>query len=86
MILTFNRKRYRFQFVPNAAADGYCDPPSQPGKKIVVRQSLRGVERLETLLHEFLHASVWDFDEEAVERIACDMARSLWKLGYRGEK
>ncbi len=86
MHLTFAGKRYEFRFVPNAAADGYCDPPTNAGKKILVRQGLRGVERLHTMIHEFLHASLWDLDEEAVDRVSGDIGKALWRLGYRGPK
>jgi hypothetical protein len=62
---------------------GECDPPCLPGKEIRVLSKLRGEERLEVLLHEMLHAAQWHLDEAYVEVIAADMARALWRLGYR---
>jgi hypothetical protein len=35
------------------------------------------------VIHELLHAAHWDLDELAVEETAEDLARVLWKLGYR---
>ena len=44
---------------------------------------LKGLRKLEMFLHEPLHACLWDLDEEAVEETARDMARFLWRMGYR---
>lgn len=76
---------WRLVFVPRLPqrSRGECDPPSLPGKEIRVVSRLRGEERLEILLHEMLHASQWHLDESYVEAIANDMARALWRLGYR---
>lgn len=64
-------------------AKGDCDAPSVPNKKIRVRASLRGQKELEITIHEMLHACLWDLDEEAVYDSAEDIARALWRLGYR---
>jgi len=50
---------------------------------IRVRKDLEGEEELEVLLHEFMHAAYWDHDEEFVEEVAADLAKLLWRLGYR---
>ena len=66
---------------------GQCDPPDTPGKRIAVRANLTGERRLEVLLHELLHAANWDqFSEEWVSELARDLARILWRSGYRGPK
>ena len=44
---------------------------------------MHGEERLEVLIHEMLHAAYWDLDESAIEGAAADVARVLWRLGYR---
>lgn len=65
--------------------DGECDPPTRPGKQIRVRVSLRGEARLSTLIHEALHAFAFDhLDESVVDKFGNDLARILWRLGYRG--
>lgn len=38
---------------------------------------------LETLIHESLHACNWKASEENVTQTAHDIARFLWRLGYR---
>ncbi len=46
---------------------------------------LRGQRRLDAELHEMLHACFPDLDEDAVGTAASDMARFLWRVGYRCE-
>jgi len=60
-------------------ARGMCDSPDTPGKRIQVLKRLKGEELLEVLLHEAIHACVWDLDEEAVAELAADIARMIWK-------
>ena len=60
-----------------------CDPPNEPGKRIRIRQGLKGERELDTLIHELMHAAHWDLDEQAVNDTAEDIARVLWRLGYR---
>ena len=38
---------------------------------------------LETIIHECLHVESWSKSEKAVERTAREVARLLWRLGYR---
>ena len=60
-------------------ARGSCDAPTRPDKKIKIKQSLRGLIKLDTIIHEGLHAGLWDLDEEAVTELASDLARMIWK-------
>jgi len=46
---------------------------------------MRSKTTLEVLIHEALHAANWDLDEAAVQETAEDIAKILWKLGYRRE-
>lgn len=83
----FRRKRYRIRWVPSLGpklAD--CDAPTDTDKEIRLEQGLRGLNELTTVIHEGLHACLWDLDETAVEESASDIARLLWRLGYRREK
>lgn len=65
--------------------DGEClIPPAARCKTIRVYNKLTGERLLEVIIHEFLHAADWSKDEEWVERVAADLARFLWRLGYRG--
>lgn len=60
-------------------ARGSCDPPTKPNKEIRIISSLKGQELLEVMLHEILHAALWDLDEQAIEETAEDAARAIWK-------
>ncbi len=71
-------------------AEGLCDPPGTPNKRILLRSSLRrSPERLtEAVLHELFHAILFEqADEMWVDRIASDLARGLLKVldaaGYK---
>jgi hypothetical protein len=76
-------RRWGLRFAPNMANRGDCDPPSRANKQIRVSSMLAGEERLEVLIHEFLHAAGWHIDEAFVEQFAADAAHALWRLGYR---
>ena len=74
-------KYFRLDFErlpPNA--DGLCD---FHGRSIKVRKSLRGERQLEVIIHELLHGCHWDLDEVAITETAEDLARVLYRLGYR---
>lgn len=67
---------------PGLAGD--CDAPTEKGRKIRVLRDQPPQERLRIELHEMLHAAAWDqFDEEWVDRLSRDMARVLWRRGWR---
>lgn len=76
-------KKWNLRFARLRKDLGYCQPPDKPNKEILIRSSLKGEELLDTLIHEILHAGDWDKDEPWVDEVATDMARILWKLGYR---
>ena len=60
--------------------DGLCD---YYGRKIKIRKTLRAERQLEVVIHECLHAAHWDLDETAITETAEDLARVLWRLGYK---
>ena len=62
---------------------GDCDDPSARNKQIRIANNLPPIEQLEVVIHECLHASDWFKDEEWIEEVAVDIARLLWKLGWR---
>lgn len=76
---------WALRFTPHLRAHrGKCDPPDASGKAILIDSSLRGEELLEVLIHEQTHAGNWNLAEEWVEVFARDVARNLWRIGYRG--
>lgn len=79
--------RYRIRFVRSAEipfdrfAD--CSSPESSKREIRVRQVLRGKARMETVIHEALHAQTWTRTEADVARSARELAALLWRCGYR---
>lgn len=71
--------RLTFERLPRGT-DGLCEMES---RRIKIRKSQGGEAQLDTLLHELLHAAHWDLAEESIEETARDVARVLWRLGYR---
>jgi hypothetical protein len=89
-LVVVRRRRYRLRTVKprqmrfhNDKPFGECDSPSDANKEIRILYTLRGVQLLEVIIHELLHAALWDIDEEAISEAARDIARILWKLGFR---
>lgn len=63
---------------------GRCDPPEKKSKAITVDKRLKGKLELDTCIHEFTHAPLWDvLSEEFVERFSTDLTNYLWRIGYR---
>lgn len=52
-------------------------------KTIRIADNLRGKELMDTVIHEMLHAADYYKDEEWVEKVASDITRLLWRLGFR---
>ena len=50
---------------------------------IEIDDTLTGIDHLDTLTHEALHIGCPYLAEEAVEKAATDIARVLWREGYR---
>lgn len=78
-------KVWDLRYVPTLGKKtwGDCDEPDQPKKQIRVSREAKGVNELETLIHELFHCAYPDLREEAVEEGIADVARILWKLGWR---
>jgi len=60
------------------------DPKNPKSKeKILIDDRLAGRSRLDTEIHEFVHAANPTLSEDHVARQATELARILWQLGYR---
>ena len=59
---------------------GLCD---WDAKTVTICKSCEGLERLDTELHEALHAIQGFASEEHTEEVATTLANILWSLGYR---
>lgn len=75
---TFNGKKYHI-IIGNL--DGNCDTDNRHW--LIIERNLNKKVGLETAIHEALHACSWKSNEEQVDVTARDIARFLWRLGYR---
>ena len=78
---TFNKVRYEIDVC--GPIDGCCDYPHGGKPTIRICADLKFRKGLETAIHESLHASCWAKSEEKVTQTAKDVARFLWRLGFR---
>lgn len=62
---------------------GDCEHPTKKGKRIRVLKGMDPLEELEVVIHECLHAAEWNMDEDWVDATGGDIAKVLWKLGWR---
>ena len=88
MIIRAGAKLWNFLFkigpITTDNAKGFCQDPKTKGKEIVVKIGLTPLMELDTICHEVGgHACQWSLDEEYVNRNASELARVLWRLGYR---
>jgi hypothetical protein len=81
-------KRFKLTKSGSISSDtrGFCTDVTEPHRRICLDSKLQGEEELEVYIHEFLHACFWDMDESAIEEAGEDIARALWRLGYRKEE
>jgi hypothetical protein len=64
--------------------DGMCDTYNKE-RELVILTDLSTRKGMETAIHEALHCCKWSSSEETVTMTAYDLARFLWRLGYRKE-
>ena len=83
--VTIDGKRWLLRFTKlngDAAGWTYFDNAKRP--RILIDEKLKGGTRLETIVHELLHASLGPtISEESVTEAARVIRRTLWSLGYR---
>ena len=76
---TFNGRKYQ---ITVDRLDGMCDTYKKE-RELVILADLNTRSGLETAIHEALHALKWSACEDTVTTSAHDLARFLWRLGYR---
>lgn len=72
-----------------AAGWAYLPDPRKPHAqrhRILIESRLKGRARLETIIHECLHATNPTASEEHVTQTASEIARVLWTLGYKQQQ
>jgi ABC-type phosphate transport system ATPase subunit len=80
-ILRIRGKRWRLRFVSHLGENrGICDNTDRIIR--IVSNQEQEVE-MDTIIHEILHAALWDLDEEAVHDTANAISAALWRVGYR---
>lgn len=83
--VTIDGKQWLLRFTRlkgDAAGWTYFDNAKRP--RILIDDRLRGGTRLETIVHELLHACLGPtISEEAVTEAARVIRRTLWNLNYR---
>lgn len=86
--ITIDGKRWLLRFTPlkgDAAGWTFFDTAQRP--RILIDERLKGGAKLETIVHELLHASLGpSISEEAVTEAARVIRRTLVTLGYREVK
>lgn len=63
----------------SGTADGLC---VWHARQLLYYDRLKGIDKLETIIHEFAHAAHPNHTEEWVTEFAHDLAVALDKLGY----
>lgn len=77
-------KYWTLRFASNMRDFGdMIDPGKAAGRLIRVATWPCEKDRMDTTIHEAIHAIRPELDEDAVASTATDIARLLWKLGYR---
>ena len=76
---TFLGKKYKIDIGP---CDGLCNCYNLE-REIHIFRDLNTKAGFETAIHEALHACHWPASEPRTEETAYDIARFLWRLGYR---
>jgi len=78
---TITSVRYRITPLDYA---GCCDDPVKiPDREIVLDYSVCDREFLRIATHELMHALDWNKNEAKVHNDSKELARWLWRLGYR---
>ena len=86
MLVTICGKRWRLRFQWMKKFAGHCDGPDVPNKQIIISTGMSEQKELDTIIHEAFHAADFNRREEHVNEFATDLARILWRLGWRKTK
>jgi hypothetical protein len=79
----FRNNRYKVEVKRLRDRRGQCDAPTTQGKSILINPGQSGEKLLATLLDEAIHACLFEIDNDVVDEISDDIARFLWRAGYR---
>lgn len=83
---TFRGKKfdvYLVQKLCGLAESNEPDDDEMIKSSITISEDQTPLQFLDTTIHESLHACLWRLSEEDVTQTATDIARLLWRMGYR---
>ena len=81
---TFRGTKYDINIV--GEIDGITDDPRSTRPSVVLCAKMNTRVGLEAAIHEGLHACSYVTKEEVVTQTAKDIARFLWRLGFRHDR
>ena len=81
--VTIRGRRWALAKARPARLRGICESPQIAGKEMYIPVHGGTRDDLDTIIHELLHAGLWDVDEEAIHETATGIAGVLWRLGWR---
>ena len=85
---TFRRadgEKVRHEIVFGSEVDGFVEDGAEP-LALFINDMGGPRDAMEAALHEPLHALEPHMTEQRVDRIASELARFLWRLGYRRQR
>ncbi len=63
-------------------ASGLCDDPTSPDPEVWIDPNLEEQRFLEVLIEEIVHAHMFDKNEKTVRKLAHNLKKILYKLGW----
>jgi hypothetical protein len=79
----FRGRRYTIEDVRQRKMRGFCDDPKSTEKILNIPSNGATLDNLTTIIHEGLHACIWDLTEDSIEETSDSIAKLLWRLGWR---
>lgn len=76
-------QRWTLRFIPRSLKRKWVGLCRYSNRTITVEKGLTPLKELDTVIHETLHAALPPIDEAFVGETATEMARILWRLGWR---
>lgn len=85
--MLFRGKRYKYERKAGlkTGTNGIVSHPLDNNKIFQIRTSLKGENELCQHIKYMLYICLWDFDNEAINQSAKDIARALTRMGYAKE-
>ena len=81
MLVTFRGRE--FEVVRRNIGPDLCGTCQDECETVEISTRLKGRMRLDTEIHEALHACLPMLDETIIEPVATDITAFLWRIGYR---